>query len=118
ELGIDRNLAKVGRGVAGDLDVGGCVAAHRRIGGAADAVAAHDDIAGAEDVDGVAVLAGTTGGVIDILDAVVDDERAVVALLRPVHENAAVAGAAHDVVLDRQAARIQLLDGDIRSLGD
>src|SRR5207253_4793178 len=92
--------------------------AHRRIGGAADAVAAHDNIAGAEDVDSVAVLAGAASKVVDILDAVVDDERAVVALLRPVHENAAVAGAAHDVVLDRQAACIQRIDGDIRGLRD
>jgi hypothetical protein len=89
-----------------------------RISGAADAVAAHDDIAGAEDVDGVAVLAGATGDVVDILDAVVDDERTVVALLRPVHQNAAVAGAAHDVILDRQAARIERIDCNVRGLGD
>ena len=61
ELGIERDLAEAGAGVADDLQVRRGVAAHRREGGVADAVAAHDDIAGAEDVDGVAVLAGAAG---------------------------------------------------------
>ncbi len=72
ELRIDRDLAEVGRGVAGDLDVGSGIASHRRIGGPADAVAAHQDVAGAECVAGVAVLAGTTGDIGNVLDAVVD----------------------------------------------
>ena len=38
----------------------------------ADAVAAHDHVAGAKRIDGVAVLAGAAGAVGDVLDAVVD----------------------------------------------
>ena len=45
----------------------------------ADAVAAHDHVAGAKRVDGVAVLAGAAGAVGDVLDAVVDHDGAVVA---------------------------------------
>src|SRR6185369_16575716 len=86
--------------------------------GAANSVAAHDDIAGAEHVDGIAVLARAAGHVVDVLDAVVDHERAVVAFLRPVHQNATVTGAAHDVVLDRQAARVERVDGNVRGLRD
>ena len=61
ELGVDRDFAEAGAGVADDLQVRGGIAAHRRESGIADAVAAHDHVVGAKDVDGVAVLAGSAG---------------------------------------------------------
>ena len=79
EFRIQRDLADVADAVAGDLDVGRRIAAHRRIIAIADAVAAHDDVAGAKRVDGVAVLAGAAGAGLDVLDAVVEHQRAVVA---------------------------------------
>ena len=106
ELGIKRDLAEAGAGVADDLQVGRGVAAHRGESGVADAVAAHDDIVGAEHVDGVAVLAGAAGFVHDVFDAVVDDERAVIAGLAAPDQDAAIAGAAHGIAGDAQPARV------------
>ena len=79
EFGIQRHLADVADAVARDLDVGRRIAAHRRIIAIADAIAAHDHVAGAKRVDGVAVLSGAAGAGLDVLDAVVEHLRAVVA---------------------------------------
>ena len=48
ELGVERDLAQSRAGIADDLQVRRGIAAHGRERGAADAVAAHDDVAGAE----------------------------------------------------------------------
>ena len=106
ELGVDCALAEAAAGVADDLQVGRAGAAHRGERGVADAVAAHDDVVGAEHVDGIAVLAGTSGFIGDVFDAVVDDERAVVAGLAAPDQNAAVAGALHRIAGDAQACGI------------
>jgi hypothetical protein len=53
--------------------------AHRGIVAILDAISAHDHVAGAKHVDGVAVLSGAAGAGLDVLDAVVRDQRAVVA---------------------------------------
>ena len=110
EFRIDRDLADVGGGVADNLEIGGGVAAHGREGRARDAVAAHDHVAGAEDVDGVAVLARAAALVGDVLDAVVEHQRAVVGLRRSPDQDAVVAGAADGVVLDRKAAGVHRED--------
>jgi hypothetical protein len=66
--------------------------------------------AGAVDVDGVAVLAGAAGARGDVLDAIVDHQGAVVAGLRPPHQDAVVAGPSHRVAGELQAARIERED--------
>ena len=118
ELGVERDLAEAGAGVADDLQVRRRVAAHRREGGVADAVAAHDDIAGAEDIDSVAVLAGAAGSGGNVLDAVVDDERAVIAGRATPDQNAAIAGAAHRVAGNAQAARVEREDANVSGADD
>jgi hypothetical protein len=118
ELGIERDLAEAGAGVADDLQVRRRVAAHRREGGVADAVAAHDDIAGAEDIDSVAVLAGAAGPGGNVLDAVVDDERAIIAGRATPDQNAAIAGAAHRVAGNAQAARVEREDANVSGADD
>ncbi len=82
ELRIERDLAHVADVVAIDLEIGGGIAAHRRERAVADAVAAHDHVAGAKHVDRIAVLARAAGAVVDRLDAVVGDDGAVVAGFR------------------------------------
>src|SRR5262249_14783129 len=103
ELRIQRDLARVGDDVAFDVDVGGGVAAHRREGAIVDAVAAYDHVAGAKHVDGVAVLAGAAGAVVDALDAVVSDDRAIVARLFTPDLDSVIAGAADRVARNQQA---------------
>src|SRR6202008_1440489 len=91
----------------------GGIAAHRGERRAGDDIAAHDHIGGAEDVDGVAVLAGAAAARGDVLDAVVDHERAVLALFRAPDLDAVVAGALHNVAADRQPAGIEREDGGV-----
>ena len=117
ELRIERDLAHVGDAVAFDLEVRGGIAAHRRERAVADAVAAHDHIGGAEYVDGVAVLAGAAGAVVDRLDAVVDDHGAVVAGSAAPDLDAVVAGAGNGVARDQQRARIEGMDRDVGAVG-
>src|SRR5471032_1771877 len=69
----------------------------------ADAVAAHDDIAGAKRVDGVAVLPGAAGAGLDVLDTVVGDLRAVIADRRAQDFDAVVVGALNRVARHQQA---------------
>ena len=59
---------------------------------AADVIAAHDDVAGAENVDGVAVLAVAAGARGGVVDAVVGDQAAVAPLLALPDADAAIAG--------------------------
>ena len=113
EFGIKRDLAEAAAGVADDLQVGSGVAAHGGESRVADTVAAHDDVVGAEHVDGVAVLAGAAGLVHDVFDAVVDDDRAVIAGLAAPDQDAAIAGTAHGIAGDAQPARIDREDRGI-----
>ena len=113
EFGIKRDLAEAAAGVADDLQVGSGVAAHGGESRVADTVAAHDDVVGAEHVDGVAVLAGAAGLVHDAFDAVVDDDRAVIARLAAPDQDAAIAGTAHGIAGDAQPARIEREDRGI-----
>src|SRR4029453_10922031 len=83
------------------------IAAHRRIVAVLDAIAAHDDIAGAEGVDGVAILAGAAGAGLDVLDAVVEHERAVITDCGAQDLDAVVVGAQDRVARDDQAKRIE-----------
>src|SRR5262249_10158486 len=110
---IERDLADVGDAVAPDLQVRGGIAAHGRERALPDAIAAHDHVGGAKHVDGVAVLARAAGAVGDVLDAVVDDQRTVVAARRAPDLNAVVAGAIDPVARDHEAARIERMDGDV-----
>ena len=116
ELGIQRDLAEPAAGIADDLQVRGSVAAHRREGGIANAVAAHDHIVGAKNVDGVAPLAGSAGFVHHAFDAVVDDQGAVVAGRAAPHQNAAVAGSADGVAGNLQPARIDRENGGVAAV--
>jgi hypothetical protein len=118
ELGIERHLAETRADVAGDLQVGGGVAAHRREGRPLDAVAAHTDVAGAKDVDGVPVLPRPAGAGRDILDAVVEHQRAVIARLRAPHQDAVVAGAPNRVAGDSEALGIAREDRGTRCIRD
>ena len=61
---------------------------------------ADDHIAGAVDIDAVAVLAGAAVGGADALDAVVGDQRAVFAFCRPPHQDAVIAAVADGVAGD------------------
>src|SRR6266542_6984217 len=107
EFGIQRHFLEAAAGIADHLDVRGGIAAHGGKGGVSDAVAAHDDVGCAEYVDGVAVLARAAAARGDILDAIVDHERAVVACLRPPDQDADVACLPDAVAADRQAARVE-----------
>jgi hypothetical protein len=106
EFGVERNFPEAAAGITDDLQVRGGVAAHRGESGIANAVAAHDHVVGAKDVNGVAPLAGSTGFVHDAFDAVVDDQSAVVARRAAPDQNAAIAGAVDRVAGNLQAARI------------
>src|SRR6185295_11282012 len=72
-----------------------------------DAVAAHGDAAGAEYIDGVAVLPGAAVARANLLDGVVEHQRAVFAGLAAPDLDAVVAGAAHVVARDDEAAGVQ-----------
>jgi hypothetical protein len=113
ELGIEGDFAEAAAGVADDLQVGSGIAAHRGKSGIANAIAAHDHIVGAKDVDGVAPLAGSAGFVHHAFDAVVDDQCTVVAWRAAPDQNAAVAGSANGVAGNLQAARIDRKDGGV-----
>src|SRR4029077_7325211 len=76
EFRIERDLADIADAVARYLNIGCRIAAHRRIIAVADAITPHDHVAGAEGIDGVAVLPGATGAGLDVLDAVVGNQRA------------------------------------------
>src|SRR3979411_3179561 len=97
ELGIERDLAERAAGIADDLDTRGGIAADRREGAVMDAVTAHDHVAGAVRIDGVAELTGAAGVVADFLDAVVEHHGAVLARNLAQDLDAVVAGLAHDV---------------------
>ena len=101
-----------------DLDVGRRIAAHRGIIAVADAVAAHDDIAGAKRVDGVAVLPGAAGTGLDVLDAVVEHQRAVIADRGAQDLDAVVVGAEDGVARDQQAPRVERDDRGGGGVGD
>src|SRR5215510_1145636 len=118
ELGVERDLAHVDDAVALDVDVGGGVAAHGGEGAVLDPVAAHDHVAGAKDVDRVAVLPRAAGAVGDVLDAVVGDDGAVVAGGRAPDLDAVVAGAADAVARDHQSAGIERMQGDVGAVGN
>ena len=107
EFRIDRHLADIGHAVADDLDIGRGVAAHAGKVAVADAVAADDDVRCAKGVDGVAVLTGAAGTGDDVLDAVVDHQRAVVAGLVAEDFDAVVAGAGDRVLRDQQALGVE-----------
>ena len=107
EFRIERDLAHIADAVARYLDVRGRVAAHRGIVAVADAVAPHDHVAGAERVDGVAVLAGAAGACLDVLDAVVRNQRAVVADRRAQDLDAVVIGALDRVARHDQAECVE-----------
>src|SRR5581483_1476713 len=113
ELGIERNLAEADAGIAGNLQVRGRIAAHGRERRPLDAVAAHHDVAGAKYIDGIAVLPGAAGARGDVLDAVVEDERAVVAGLGAPHQDAVVGALAHRVGGDPEALRIEREDAGV-----
>src|SRR5882724_3574179 len=115
---INRDLADVAYTVAGDLDVRRRVAAHAGVVAIFDAIASDDDVAGAQGVDGVAVLPGAAGARFDVLDAVVRDQRAVVADRRAQDFDTVVAGACDAVARDDQAFRIERHDRRHRGVAD
>ena len=97
EFGIKRDLAHIRHGIAFDMQVRGRIAAHGREGAIRDTIAAYDDIAGAKDIDGVAILAGTAGAVGNILDTVTGDDGAVVTFLASPNLNAVIGRACDSV---------------------
>src|SRR5450631_691519 len=111
KFGIQRHLADIADAVARDLDIGCRIAAHRGIVAIADAIAAHDHVAGAKRIDGVAVLSGAAGAGLDVLDAVVCDQRAVVADGVAQDFDAVVAGADNGVARNDEALRIERDNG-------
>src|ERR1700737_341998 len=118
ELRVDRDFAERRAGVVGDLDVGRRIAAHRRERRIADTVAAHADIMRAIHVDRVAVLSRAAGLRRDVLDAVVDHLRAVVAFLRAPYLNAVVGDIADGVARDDKAARVERMDRSAKRTRD
>src|SRR5262249_53839721 len=118
EFGVERDFAHVADTVGLDRKVGGGIAAHRGECAVLDAVAAHAHIAGAEYVDAIAVLARAAGAIEDRLDAVVDDEAAVVARLAAPDLDAVVTGAGDRVARDQEPARVERMDRDIDSVAD
>ncbi len=110
EFGIKRDLARVRYGIAFDVEVGGRIAAHGRKGAMRDMIAPHDDIAGAKDIDGIAVLTGTAGAVGNILDAVAGNDGAVLAFLATPNLNAVIGRARDIVAQDNKPARIEGMD--------
>jgi hypothetical protein len=109
-------FAEAATGIANDLQIRGGIAAHRRESGIANAVAAHDHIVGAKDVDGVAPLAGSAGFVHHAFDAVVDDQGAVVARRAAPNQDAAIAGSANRIAGNLQPARIDRENGGIAAI--
>src|SRR5262249_39752851 len=118
ELGVERDLADVAARVADDLDRRGGVAAHGRERAVADAVAAHDHASGAVRVDAVAELAGAARDVANVLHAVVEHHGAVLARDLAQDLDAVVAGLAHDVARDGEAAGLERDDGDVGGARD
>src|SRR5690606_35631028 len=80
--------------VGDDLHVAGAVGADGREGAVGDVIVGDDDVAGAEDVDAVAVLAGAAAARRDALDAVAGDDGAVAAGLPATDQDAAVGSVA------------------------
>src|SRR5262249_44500922 len=80
-----------------------------------DTVAAHDHVAGAEGVDGVAVLAGAAGTGLDVFDTVVEHQRSIVADRGAQDLDAVVVRAQDRVARDDQAERVE---GDNGRRGD
>src|SRR4051794_12021114 len=72
----------------------------------------------AEDVDGIPVLARATALRRDVVDAIVDDLRAVVARRRAPHLNAVVGRITDGVAGDDEATRIERMDGCAQRAGD
>src|ERR1700737_1688781 len=99
ELRVDRDFAERRAGVVGDLVVG------RRI-----MPAIH--------VDRVSVLSRAAGLRRDVLDAVVDHLRAVVAFLRAPYLNAVVGDIADGVARDDKAARVERMDRSAKRTRD
>src|SRR6202011_2961279 len=94
------------------------IAAHGRVVAIADAVAAHDDVAGAKRVDGVAVVAGAAGAGLDVRDAVVEHLRAVVADGGAQDFDAVVVGTLNGVARNQQALRVERYDRGGGGIGD
>ena len=118
ELNENGDLSHAGAGIADDLEVRSGVATYRRIGCVADAVAAHDDVVGAIHIDAVAPLAGAALLVGDVFDAVVDNQRAVIAGFAAPDQDAAIAGAANRIAGDAEAYGVIGENGIVRGRGD
>jgi len=78
-----------------------------RIVAIADAVAAHDHIAGTKRIDGVAILSGAAGAGLDVLDPVVDHHGAVVADRGAQDFDAVVVGVDDGVAGDREPPGVE-----------
>src|SRR4029079_12305704 len=113
ELRIDGNFARIADAVAFDMQIRGRIAAHGRERTIPDAIAAHNHIRGAKHIDRVAILAGAAEPVLHVLDAIIDDHRAIILRSRTPHLDARIAGVSDLIACDQKPARVENVDGNI-----